>query len=124
MIVYTMLRSDGKRFHEKAQVVTFDSGKCIVAWPTSVVIYDSEKAARAVHIDHMGGRGERTIFRAEWGSQEGFRRGMNDAIQDQCEGVWLKKLAVPDYIPEEQCDGWKAGYLTVRPELAELTEEG
>lgn len=45
-----------------ADIAVFDSGKCVVAWPTSVIVYDSEALARAVHIDHMGGRGETTEF--------------------------------------------------------------
>ncbi len=53
---------DGKR---KADVVVLSSGKCIVAWPTSTIVYDSEKDARAVHITHMGGRGESTDFLPE-----------------------------------------------------------
>ena len=56
--IYSMERG-GK---EVAQVVTMGSGKCIVSWPTSVVVHDSEDAARAVHITHMGGRGETTKF--------------------------------------------------------------
>ena len=48
-----------------ADVVVLTSGKCIVAWPNSVIVYDSEQEARAVHITHMGGRGEETGFVAE-----------------------------------------------------------
>lgn len=49
----------------KADVVVLTSGKCVVGWPTSVVVYDSLEAAQAVHIAHMGGRGEPTEFRPE-----------------------------------------------------------
>ena len=59
--VYGMWR-DGER---KADVITLSNGKCVVAWPTSVIVYDSEEAARAVHITHMGGRGEPTKFEPE-----------------------------------------------------------
>ncbi len=61
MKLYGMWRG-GER---KADVVVLTSGKCIVSWPTSVIVYDSEEAARAVHITHMGGRGEVTEFRPE-----------------------------------------------------------
>ena len=47
----------------KTDVIVLNSGKCIEAWPTSVFVYDSEQAARDVHITHMGGRGEPTEFR-------------------------------------------------------------
>lgn len=50
----------------KADVITLSNGKCIVAWPTSVIVYDSEEVARAVHITHMGSRGEPTEFKAEY----------------------------------------------------------
>lgn len=51
----------------RADVVVLMSGKCVVAWPTSVIVYDSLEAAEAVHITHMGGRGEATEFRPEDG---------------------------------------------------------
>ena len=62
------------------------SGKCIVSWPTSVVVYDSEDAARAVHITHMGGRGETTKFNPLMGAGADFRRGQECAALDRCEG--------------------------------------
>jgi hypothetical protein len=46
----------------RAQIVVFSSGRCVVSWPTSTIVYDSEAAARLVHIEHMGGRGEETKF--------------------------------------------------------------
>ena len=58
MKAYSMVRGG----ETKAQVVTLDNGKCIVSWPTSTIIYDSEEDARKVHITHMGGRGEPTEF--------------------------------------------------------------
>jgi hypothetical protein len=58
---YGLYRSGERR----ADVVVLSNGKCVVAWPTSVVVYDSEDAARAVHIAHMGGRGEFTEFKLE-----------------------------------------------------------
>lgn len=84
MICYSMERG-GK---EVAQVVTLDSGKCVVSWPTSVVVYDSEDAARAVHIAHMGGRGEATKFNPILGTGADFRRGQECAALDRCEGCW------------------------------------
>lgn len=57
----------------RADVVVLSSGRCVVAWPTSVVVYDTEAAARAVHIDHMDGRGEATAFRLESFTSGGTR---------------------------------------------------
>jgi hypothetical protein len=54
----------------KADGVVLSSGKCVVAWPTSTIVYDSELDARAVHIHHMAGRGEETQF-----IEEGVIRG-------------------------------------------------
>ena len=73
----------------KADVVVLTSGKCVVSWPTSVIVYDSESAARAVHIVHMGGRGEPTEFREE-GDDDALRimRRMSVSwYQDECENV-------------------------------------
>ena len=83
MIIYDLMRN-GKQM---AQVITLDNEKCVVTWPTSIIIYDSEDAARAVHIDHMGGRGELTSFEPVWVSDEDVRRGMSDCLQDDCENV-------------------------------------
>lgn len=78
--VYDMMR-DGQK---AATVITLSNGKCIVCWPTSVIVYDSEEAARAVHIAHMGGRGEPTKFEpVPW--SEGWehrRNGMVCAAMD------------------------------------------
>ena len=71
MIVYEMRRNGVK----VADVVRLNGGKCVVSWPTSVVVYDSEEAARAVHIDHMGGRGERTTFEFVWASHSNIHYG-------------------------------------------------
>lgn len=87
-VVYAMRRGE----KDVAQVVTLDSGKCIVSWPTSVVVYDTEEAARAVHIDHMGGRGEKTTFRPIWGSGPSFKDGMDNAACDVTEGCWFASL--------------------------------
>ncbi len=59
--VYGLWRNDER----KADVVVLTSGKCVVAWPTSVIVYDSLQAAKDVHITHMGGRGEETTFKPE-----------------------------------------------------------
>lgn len=61
MQIYGMYRDNVR----KADVVVLTYGKCIVAWPTSVIVYDSLQAAKDVHITHMGGRGEKTEFRLE-----------------------------------------------------------
>ena len=49
--------------------MTLPTGKCVVSWPTSTIVYDSELAAREVHITHMGGRGESTEFIVAGGAQ-------------------------------------------------------
>lgn len=84
MIVYYHMVRQGKQV---ADVVTLPTGKCVVSWPTSVVVYDSEHAARAVHIEHMGGRGEKTRFVLALTDSKDANRGYNDAAQDDCEGV-------------------------------------
>ena len=83
MIKYNMRRGN----KTVAEVITLDSGKCIVSWPTSVIVYDSEQAARDVHITHMGGRGEETLFRPILSDNQDFMRGVQNAWQDSCEGA-------------------------------------
>lgn len=85
MIYYNMQRG-GKTV---ANVVTLDNGKCVVSWPTSVIVYDSEEAARAVHIDHMQGRGEETCFAPICGTGRSFQCGMECATMDFWEGCWF-----------------------------------
>jgi len=93
-----------------AQVVVLPTGKCIVAWPTSVIVYDSERAARTVHIQHMGGRGEPTTWRLVW-STDGFARGWVVAAQDDMEGAPEGSGPTPpDYIPEHQRADYERGY--------------
>jgi hypothetical protein len=82
-IVYHMKRG-GKTV---AEVVALDNGKCIVSWPTSTIVYDNEDAARAVHITHMGGRGEPTWFVPQMGSGGSFAWGMDCAALDENEGA-------------------------------------
>ena len=83
VVVYEMLRQQQK----VADVVTLSNGKCVVSWPNSTIVYDSEDAARGVHIDHMRGRGEKTEFRFVWASHDDVLRGINDCAQDACENV-------------------------------------
>lgn len=71
-----------------AEVIVFSNGTCVVNWRTSVGVYQSEADARAVHIDHMGGRGEVTEFEPVWASNPMFMRAYGDAYQDRCEGCW------------------------------------
>lgn len=115
IVVFGMHRG-GKRV---ADVTTFRSGKCVVAWTAGkggacIVVYDSEEEARQVHVEHMGGRGERTRFVFDWSSSEAVNRGATEAYQDRCEGC-LRKLPimpddVPDYISDEDKEGWTVGY--------------
>lgn len=102
-----------------AHVVTFPNRRCVVSWPTSTIVYDSEDEARSVHIDHMGGRGEETVFELLCTTPT-IRRGWDECFQDRCEGVplravrWGRTRAIgadaPDYIPgPEQC-AWSWGY--------------
>ena len=120
MIVYNMKRGGSM----VAQVVTLDSGKCVVSWPTSVIVYDTEQAARDVHIAHMGGRGERTAFDPVWSSLEDFDRGVRDCYQDDCENAKFASIGgldkrsnptPPTYkaLPLKSHDGYLAGYLAL-----------
>lgn len=90
MIVYQMFRKstdDTPSWLSVADVLVLGNGKCIVAWPTSVIVYDSEEAARAVHITHMGGRGQPTEFRVVWSSIPDFMRGVENAMMDSMENA-------------------------------------
>ena len=114
MLCYSMERA-GKAV---AQVVTLDSGKCVVSWPTSVVVYDSEDAARAVHITHMGGRGEPTKFNPILGTGADFRRGQECAALDRCEGCWWASITnnynSDELVAFENCEdaaSFIAGYI-------------
>lgn len=103
MIVYSMHRGG----RTVAQVVTLDSGKCVVSWPTSVIVYDSEEAARAVHIDHMGGRGESTSFWPEWADSEDFMRGVENAHLDMGENApWQILGGSHDPDAKLRCPDW------------------
>lgn len=103
MIVYHMFRRDpepvssgnehwrdvGRRspWRAVAEVIVLGNGRCVVAWPTSVIVYDDEESARAVHIGHMGGRGSETEFRVVWSDIPDFMRGVENASQDSMEGA-------------------------------------
>lgn len=106
--IFDMVRADKK----VAQVVVLPSGKCVVAWPTSVIVYDSEQAARAVHIQHMGGRGEPTEWRLVWATQ-GWSRGWVTAYQDRCEGCPESSWPTPDYIPQHERADYERGYRSM-----------
>lgn len=116
-IVYKMVRA-GKQV---AEVVTMSSGKCVVSWPTSVVVYDTEQAARAVHIEHMGSRGEETRFELVWTDSHDYQRGWSDCAQDDCEGCPFASIGglearsepqVPKYSkPIEDATAYLWGYI-------------
>ncbi len=101
MIVWKMIRGSAC----VADVVTLPNGRCVVSWPTSTIVYDSELAMRRVHIDHMKGRGEETDLLFQW-SPNAVGRGWDDCYQDRCEGIGLRiwdgsTLNVPDYVVGE-----------------------
>lgn len=134
MIVYHMFRKEPRKtsvigsesyehpWQRVADVVVLDSGKCVVAWPTSVIVYDSEEAARAVHITHMGGRGSATEFRVVWSDIPDFMRGVENAGLDSMEnapwGVFggyevaegRAPLDVPKWDSLTNPDGFLRGY--------------
>jgi len=103
-----------------AHVCTLPNGKCVVSWPTSIIVYDSEAEARAVHIEHMGGRGELTRF-TFFQASPAAERGWTECYQDRCEGVPFRiedgAVVPPDYIPIEQHCGWVLGYTSMLMEL-------
>lgn len=101
-----------------AQVVLLPSGRAIVDWPTSTIVYTSLASARDVHITHMGGRGEETSFDLV-AAADASERGWTDAIQDDMEGALMLAARVPGfegtvvapgYIPEADREAWCAGY--------------
>lgn len=102
-----------------AFAVTLPSGKCVVSWPTSTIVYDSEEAARDVHIKHMGGRGEPTEFSLVH-DEERRVQGAISAIQDSAEnapfncvgGVDKRQaMEVPAWVTDEMLPHWLGGYL-------------
>ena len=108
-LIYNMRR--GETSAVVAHVVTLPNGKCIVSWPTSTIVYDSEDAARAVHITHMGGRGEPTKFRLLLGS-EATMRGWDVCYLDMCEGgPDSSGPEPPHYIAKADRDDYEAGYM-------------
>lgn len=108
-VIYTMRRNGNIVAH----VAVMPNGKCVVSWPTSVIVYDSEEAARAVHIQHMGGRGERTEFQVLVASPA-FYRGWEVCYQDRCEGIPdASGPRAPHYIAENNRQDYEAGYLAL-----------
>lgn len=116
MILCSMVRG-GKAC---AQVVVLGNGKCVVAWPTSTIVYDSLEAAVAVHIEHMASRGEPTRFEVA-AVTRGAERGLLCCAMDANENApfgstgGLKQrhdLQIPDYIPEAERAEWLLGYQT------------
>ncbi len=105
-VVYSIVRAGSA----VACAVTLPNGKCVVSWPTSTIVYDSEKAARDVHIRHMGGRGEPTQFVVDVASPA-FLRGWHVCYQDRCEGIPdASGPRAPRYIPQGDRDDYEAGY--------------
>lgn len=110
MLYYQMIRGG----EVVAHVVVLPNRTCIVSWPTSIIVYDDEEAARAVHIGHMGGRGEHTSFRYVMATKP-VDRGFMEAYQDDCEGVparaaHLGEILVPAYIADEERGDFAFGY--------------
>lgn len=113
-----------------ATATTLPNGKCIVAWPTSTIVYDSEQAARDVHVKHMAGRGERTRFLFVVTDVDVFRRGWHDGMQDDCEGCPFASLGAgivgdplpltpPEYITKDDTPVYIRGYLSYWNETPE-----
>lgn len=110
-IIYNMRRGGHDDSPIVAHVVTLPNGKCVVSWPTSTIVYDSEDAARAVHVTHMGGRGEPTRFVLLQGSPATIR-GWDVCYQDDCENVpGASGPEPPYYIEPEDRDDYEAGYM-------------
>jgi hypothetical protein len=110
-VIYNMQRGLSGAYRDVAHVVALPNGKCVVSWPTSTIVYDSEDAARAVHIDHMGGRGEPTRFVLLQGSDATFR-GWYVCYQDRCEGIPdASGPEPPHYIEAADRDDYEAGYM-------------
>lgn len=143
MKIFKMMRGG----EQKAQVVVLDSGKCIVSWPTSVIVYDNEKAARDVHITHMGGRGEPTEFVLDcleadelinkYMPEPGYFEDLKDIECDSfCADLRRVVQAVRDraavyvcpYTPEEVAHGTRNGgdvnAMSLRSGLAEGVRQG
>lgn len=105
-VIYSMQRGSVT----VATVVVLPNGKCVVSWPTSTIVYDSEADARAVHITHMGGRGEKTAFVMQMAC-EAFARGWHVCYQDRCEGCPDSSGPdAPHYIPESDREDYERGY--------------
>ena len=105
-VIYEMWRNNAVAAH----VAVMPNGKCIVSWPTSTIVYDSEAAARSVHITHMGGRGEPTKFVPKIASKA-FDRGALNAEQDAYENCPdATGPRPPHYIPETDREDYEAGY--------------
>lgn len=112
-VIYKMVRNGAVVAH----AAVLPNGKCIVSWPTSTIVYDSEPAARAVHISHMGGRGERTSL-VPMIASAAFWRGYQDCYQDRCEGIPdATGPKPPHYIPEADRQGYEAGYWAMSREM-------
>lgn len=122
MIAYAINR-DGKTV---AHAVTLPNGKCVVSWPTSTIVYDSEDDARRVHVDHMSGRGQETVFDI-YCAPKSVVRGWEECYQDQCEGVPLaaakwtpttSSITAPEYIePGDASLDWCEGYAAMAAHL-------
>ena len=125
-MIHYELRRNGEA---KANVVTLPNGKCIVSWPTSTIVYDSEHDARKVHIDHMGGRGDPTEFVVRDMSPEA-ERGWSECYQDRCDGIPLWRaeddwcdggrtyvVLPPPWIPDEERAAFALGYTACAYEL-------
>jgi len=108
-IIYNMRRGDSSAV--VAHVATLPNGKCVVSWPTSTIVYDSEQDARDVHISHMGGRGERTRFVLLQGSKATIR-GWEVCQQDEWENIHdASGPEPPHYIEPADRDDYEAGYM-------------
>lgn len=102
-----------------AEVITLPNGKCIVSWPTSTIVYDSEDIARQVHIQHMGERGQATSFELQH-SEDVRARASVDCVQDESEnapfasvgGLDMRgSMQLPRYVAVKDGADYIGGYV-------------
>lgn len=101
-----------------AILVVFPGLVTVVRWPTSVIVYPSLEAAYAVHVEHMGGRGEASSLKAAGPMGEWVSKGWIERYQDRCEGIPDHafdggRFVMPSWMSEEPAshqEGYRLGY--------------
>ncbi len=69
-----------------AEIAISATGKTVIVWPTSVIVYDTPEAAWAVHVEHMGARGAKTRWEVVHQSKTA-RQALNDCLMDDMENA-------------------------------------